>query len=345
MSILARLCCCAAFQPSIVVVNGQKYKLQRLLGEGGSSFVYLVETPGNELLALKKTRCPFGSIGSISPAMKEVNNYKRFQSPYIVQLVDFQVCQEKDGSKTVYILLPYFSKGSLQDEINRHLLNCTEMPELDIVRLSVGMARGLLCIHEANVNDDADVTYSIVSAPYYEDASLLNDLELDTFGESQQSYAHRDLKPANVMVSPEGMPIISDLGSCTRALVEISSRQALLQLQEWRSEHCTSAFTAPEIVDVQLKSVITEKCDIWSLGCTIYAMCFGISPFEREEQISGASITYAITTGKYTTPPGTNRSPKLIDIIHKCLKVDPTERPSSGELLTLLMDLQGELVS
>ncbi|SCU93111.1 LANO_0E03026g1_1 [Lachancea nothofagi CBS 11611] len=344
MSLIATICCCGSSQPSLLTINGKRYRIQRLIGEGGLSFVYLVKSQEGESLALKKIRCPFGSIGSISPAMKEVNNYKRFHSPYIAQIVDSQVCQEKDGSKTVYILVPYFSKGSLQDEINRSLLNCTEMPELDVVRLAVGIARGLLCIHEASPNDDADVAYSIVSTPYNEETSFLNDLELDTFGESQQSYAHRDLKPSNVMISPEGIPVISDLGSCSRAYTEINSRQALLQFQEWRSEHCTPAFTAPEIIDVQLKSVITEKCDIWSLGCTIYTMCYGISPFEREEQVSGASVTYAITTGKYTIPQGTHRNKDLVDIIIKCLNVNADERPSIDELLALLMDVQSQLV-
>lgn len=326
-------------------INGRKYRIQKLLGEGGLSFVYLVESKEGELFALKKTRCPFGSIGSISPAMKEVANYQRFSSPYIAQIVDSQVVQEKDGSKTVYVLLPYFAKGSLQDLINRHLLDCTQMSELDILRMALGIARGLLCIHEANPNHETDVAYSIVSAPYAEDSSLLNDLELDTFGESQQSYAHRDVKPSNIMISPEDLPVISDLGSCSRARIDINSRQALLRFQEWSSDNCTLSYAAPEILDVKLNSVITEKCDIWSFGCTMYSMCFGISPFEREEQISGASVTYAITTGKYTVPRGTSYSSSLIELIGKCLSVNPEQRPSVNELIALLMELQGQCVS
>ncbi|SCU91877.1 LADA_0F12706g1_1 [Lachancea dasiensis] len=346
MSLYSAFCCCWG-RPgaSYVTINGQRYELKRLLGESSYSFLYMVTSQGGESLALKKTRCPFGSIASLSPAMKEVNNYKRFHSPYIAQIVDSQVCQEKDGSKTVYVLLPFFFRGSLQDEINRHLLNCTEMEELEVVRLAIGMARGLLCIHEASSNDDSDVAYSILSAPYNEETSLLNDLELDTFGESPQAYAHHDFKPSTVMISSEGMPVISDLGSCSRARLEIGSRQTLLQFQEWRSEHCSPAFTAPEILDVQLKSVITEKCDIWSLGCIIYSMCFGISPFEREEQISGASMRYAITTGHYTIPRDTHRNQRLLDIIQKCLNINPGERLSVDEVLAELMDLQGELVS
>ncbi|CUS23136.1 LAQU0S08e02916g1_1 [Lachancea quebecensis] len=346
MTFINALCgCYGSSQPSYVSVNGHRYHIKRLVGEGGFSFVYLVESRENGLMALKKIRCPFGSIGSISPAMKEVDNYQKFKSPYIAQIIDSQVVQERDGSKTVYILLPYFAKGSLQDEINRHLLDCTQVPELEVVRMALGIARGLLCIHDATLADESDVTYSIVSAPYAEDASLLNDLELDTFGESHQAYAHRDIKPSNIMISSEGMPVISDLGSCSRARVEINSRQALLQFQEWRSEHCTLSFMAPEILDVKLNSVITEKCDIWSLGCTIYTMCFGISPFEREEQISGASVTYALTTGKYSIPRGTNYSSGLIALIEKCLNVDPDGRPSVDELISLLMDLQSQLVS
>lgn len=50
----------------------------RLLGEGGFSYVYLVQdTTTSELFALKKIRCPFGEE-SVSQALKEVEAYTLF---------------------------------------------------------------------------------------------------------------------------------------------------------------------------------------------------------------------------------------------------------------------------
>ena len=35
---------------------------------------------------------------------------------------------------------------------------------------------------------------------------------------------------------------------------------------------------APELFEVPSECVITEKTDVWSLGCTLYALCYGESP-------------------------------------------------------------------
>lgn len=59
------------------------------------------------------------------------------------------------GSKTVYILLPYYQRGNLQDAINANLVNHTSFPERDLMILMLGVARALKCMHQYKVKDSA----------------------------------------------------------------------------------------------------------------------------------------------------------------------------------------------
>lgn len=355
-------CCCCRISDSYVSINGRRYTIRRLLGEGTLSFVYLVQRLGSktatgsislgnapELYALKRIRCPFGNIESISAAMKEVDNYKRFQSPYIITLVDSQVVQEKDGSKTVCILLPYFPLGSLQDMVNRNLLKGTFVSEAECIRIMIGIARGLRCLHDPSAREtsDAETMRDTVSLSYSDEAAFLLDdtpLELDVLSShntvNTRSYVHRDIRLANILFSSEGLPVVSDLGSCCKADITVSTKHQLNELQDWVTANCSFPYTAPELLNVKLNSTIDCKADIWSVGCTCYAMLFGMSPFERELQVSGASLTYAIGCGKYTFPKQTRYSESLLAVIKSCLQVDPTARPDINELLDTLQDLQ-----
>ncbi|SCU83302.1 LAMI_0C02718g1_1 [Lachancea mirantina] len=341
---LALCCCCSGKRNAYIFFNGQKLWVEKLLGEEGHSFLYLVRSSEGQSFVLKKTKCPFGNLTAVAQAMREINCYKRFQSPHIAQLLDSQVIQESDGSKTVLLLLPYFPRGSLQDAVDGNLLEGTTMAQSDILRIGMGIARGLLCIHGEGEQQSQD-EYSMAPTVYGEEHSLLNDHELDTFDSISQRYAHRDLKPSRIMISSEGNPIISDLGACSPAHIEFTSKQSVMQFQDWRADNCTLGFTAPEILDVKQKSVITEKTDTWSFGCLLYMLCFGISPFEREEQVSGASVTYAIATGKYSFPVATNCDSKLLALVQSCLTVDPASRPSMDSVLSQLSELQGHSAS
>lgn len=357
--ICSTCCCCCDYSESYISINGRRYLIKKLLGESNFSFIYLVQqigglssisAPRTNLYALKRIRCPFGNIESISGAMKEIDHYKRFQSPYIVHLIDSQVTQQSDGSKTVYVLLPYFPLGSLRDSISRNLLNGTFISEAECIRILIGIARGLRCLHDpsarsqdAGQNQEQDV----VSMSYSDEAaSLLENtpLELDILSSANtinsNLYAHRDIKPSNILFSSDGLPVISDLGSCSKADLSINTHMQLTELQTWVSDHCTVAYTAPELLHVTLNRSIDTKVDIWSLGCTCYFMLFGISPFEREEQISGASLKYAIGTGNFSFPSQDRYSTRLLNLIKKCLQVDPAVRPDINELLTLLQELQ-----
>ncbi|EAQ92748.1 hypothetical protein CHGG_00983 [Chaetomium globosum CBS 148.51] len=125
-------------------VNSRSFKILRLLGEGGFSYVYLVQdTSTSELFALKKIRCPFGAE-SVAQAMKEVEAYKLFaHSAGVIHSVDYAIATERGGgeqTKTVYVLLPYYRRGNLQDMINANLVNHARFPEKRLMLLFLGVS-------------------------------------------------------------------------------------------------------------------------------------------------------------------------------------------------------------
>jgi len=122
--------------------------------QGGFSYVYLVQDSSNEALyALKKIRCPFGQE-SVAQAMKEVEAYALFSPhPNIIHSVDYCVSADRSdpGAKTVYILLPYYRRGNLQDIINANLVNHTKFPERRLMVLFLGVCKALKAMHNYKV--------------------------------------------------------------------------------------------------------------------------------------------------------------------------------------------------
>lgn len=105
------------------------------------------------LYALKKIRCPFGQE-SVSQALKEVEAYSLFAPhPNIIHSIDHSIASDKNdpGAKTVYILLPYYMRGNLQDIINANLVNHTKFPERRLMILLLGVCRALKSMHQYRV--------------------------------------------------------------------------------------------------------------------------------------------------------------------------------------------------
>lgn len=50
--------------------------------------------------------------------------------------------------------------------------------------------------------------------------------------------------------------------------------------EEHIQKETTQMYRAPEMVDLYLRPTLTEKTDIWAMGCMLYAMCFLIHPFQ-----------------------------------------------------------------
>lgn len=223
-------------------INSRSFKILRLLGEGGFSYVYLVQdTATAELFALKKIRCPFGAE-SVQQAMREVEAYKTFAHvPGIIHAVDYSVAQDRSDAdaKTVYVLLPYYRRGNLQDIINANLVNHTRFPERELMHLFLGVCRALKAMHqyrgpprgermeagnpkagEEDAEDGRarkpanDRRNRAVAATDADDETeqarpLMVNEEVAAPGE-RRSYAHRDIKPGMVYM-PNNHPIFHPL--------------------------------------------------------------------------------------------------------------------------------------
>jgi serine/threonine kinase 16 len=381
------------------------------LGEGGFSYVYLVQDKStSELFALKKIRCPFGQE-SVSQALKEVEAYNLFASHRnIIHSIDHRVSTESGfkfrsdggdvGSKTVYILLPYYQRGNLQDAINANLVNHAKFPEKKLMVLILGVAKALRYMHQYRINGGATSTRQAkadrrqaeeadgdaalhrgkpkrkasqrVDDDQEQEPLMDNEITKSQEGVAEgdfRPYAHRDIKPGNIMIDDDGRtPILMDLGSLAPSPIAITSRSLAIAVQDTAAEHSTMPYRAPELFDVKTGSIIDTKVDIWSLGCTLYACLVGKSPFEARSEETGGSLSMCVLGGDWRFPDekssttkgkakagshpqdgsapsgnsvegGAGISEPVKEVVRRCLRVEPAERPDIDELIQTLMDV------
>ncbi|XP_024419964.2 serine/threonine-protein kinase 16 isoform X3 [Desmodus rotundus] len=295
------LCICS---PGTVIIDNKRYLFIQKLGEGGFSYVDLVEgLHDGHFYALKRIVCH--EQQDREEAQREADMHHLFQHPNILHLVAY--CLRERGSKhEAWLLLPFFKRGTLWDEIERLKDKDNFLTEEQILQLLLGICRGLEAIHA-------------------------------------QGYAHRDLKPTNVLLGDEGQPVLMDLGSMNQARIHVESSRQALALQDWAAQRCTISYRAPELFSVQSQCVIDERTDVWvrsmqSLGCVLYAMMFGEGPYDMVFQ-KGDSVALAVQN-QLSIPQSPRHSSALRQLLASMMTVDPQQRPHIPVLLSQLEALQ-----
>ncbi|KAI9282655.1 kinase-like domain-containing protein [Sporodiniella umbellata] len=288
---------------SVLKINGNSFRLTRLLGEGGFSYIYLAQNQRNAEYAVKVIKC--NNRETTDRAIREGILLSRFNHKNIIKVEDVCIIKEESGLRLLYMVLPYYKKGSLQDWISGDRENQLQLEDAMSIFKQICLAVKALTEHEER-------------------------------GEIVP-WAHRDIKPANILLSDDGKDIVlMDFGSAQKARIEIKSKKMAQQIQDEAAEHCSMPYRAPELFDVCAHPRIDEKVDIWSLGCTLYTMIYGENPFERTIR-SGGSIALAIMNGQYSFPGHTNL---LIQrLISSMLEVQPQRRPNIQSVLQCISEL------
>ena len=91
----------------------------------------------------------------------------------------------------------------------------------------------------------------------------------------QRNLVHRDIKPANLLLTPDGVVKILDLGL---ALIE-QDDEASLTLMYNEKVMGTADYLSPE--QALNSHDVDSRADIYSLGCTLYFLLTGKPPFSK----------------------------------------------------------------
>jgi len=86
------------------------------------------------------------------------------------------------------------------------------------------------------------------------------------FTAHRRGIIHRDIKPSNILISAQGMPLLSDFGIAKN-------------LYAGRRSEYSVPWAAPEVLSH--RSDGDDSTDVYSLGATLFAMLSGASPYEH----------------------------------------------------------------
>jgi len=147
-----------------------------------------------------------------------------------------------------------------------------------------------------------------------------------------QGIVHRDIKPENLIYAQtkNGEVIkLGDFGLAKR--LESTSGRGMLTA----SLSGTPAYCAPERLGMDAES---KSVDMWSIGCILYFLLFGVPPFysekededENEDEIFDRVLSFE---GNLKFPENSNVSDSAKDLIIRLLERDPQKRLSAEQCL------------
>ncbi|KAK1217188.1 hypothetical protein PQX77_020164 [Marasmius sp. AFHP31] len=143
---------------------------------------------------------------------------------------------------------------------------------------------------------------------------------------------HSDLKGANILVSDDGQCCVTDFGLAT---IETESLKARIHSSASQAVARGSLpWLAPELMNPDHIDVSNRRSrDIYALGCTIYEILAGKTPFCEKRM--DVQIIMAVLTGSRPTRP--DICPDwLWTIIESCWRSEPSRRPNAMEVANIL---------
>lgn len=244
-------------QPN-TTLQGGKYKIVRVLGQGGFGITYLAtQTSLQRKVAIKeffmKDFCSRDSHTMYMQSFtaesakqveqyrkkffKEAGNLSRLHHPNIISVIDVF---EENG--TVYYSMPYYSGGSLQEYVDAH----GALSESEAMKLIKQIAKALKYMHE------------------------------------EEHICHFDVKPANIMLDEKRNAILIDFG--------ISKNYDAQGHETSMTPIGLSEGYAPIEQYQQNVEEFSPVSDVYALGATLYFLLHGKRPVSAVQRAGGSAL-------------------------------------------------------
>lgn len=239
-------------------LQGGKYRIERVLGQGGFGITYLAtQTSLQRKVAIKeffmKDFCSRDSHTMYMQSFtvesakqveqyrkkffKEAGNLSRLHHPNIISVIDVF---EENG--TVYYSMPYYSGGSLQEYVDTH----GALSESEAMKLVKQIAKALKYMHE------------------------------------EHHICHFDVKPANIMLDDKGNAILIDFGISKNydaqghetSMTPIGLSEGYASIEQYQ----------------QNVEEFSPVSDVYALGATLYFLLHGKRPVSAVQRASGTAL-------------------------------------------------------
>jgi serine/threonine protein kinase len=243
-----------------------QYRIERLIADGGFSFVYLAYDGKGGPVAIKEYLPAALALRTGSAAAPIVRDEHRvafdrglrcffeesrhlasLKHPNVVRVIDF--FRDND---TVYLVMEYERGRTLQEHISRHK---GELSEGFIRRTFTSLSSGLREVHS-------------------------------------QKVLHLDIKPANIYLRSNGEPVLLDFGAARQTIDR--------DIPQGRSMH-TPGFAAPEQY-TEDDSLLGPWTDIYAVGASMYACLSRTTLLAADRRLEKDTLLPAAETrrGRYS---------------------------------------------
>lgn len=275
-------------------VKHLKVQVRNVIAEGGFSCVYLARDLVNvsKQYALKHIICNDGE--SLELVAKEISVMKSLKGhPNIVTLLANSVF-DMGRTKEAILVMEYCEKSLV----------------------SVLESRGTAYFDEKKI------------------LAIFRDVCNAVFAMHCQSppIAHRDLKAENLLLGPDGLWKLCDFGSTSTNHKRFEKPEEMGVEEDIIRKHTTPAYRAPEMWDLYRRDTISEKVDIWALGCLLFRICYFKSAFDGESKLQ-------VLNGNYRIPESPKYSTHITDLMRDMLQSSPEARPDITQVWFRVNDL------
>jgi len=243
-------------QPN-TTLQGGKYRIERVLGQGGFGITYLAtQLSLQRQVAIKEffmkdfcsrdentQKMSIPSTGSSKLVeqyrkkfIKEARNLSRLNHPHIISVID--VFEEND---TVFYVMPYLSGGSLQDYVKGH----GSLSEQEAMKYVKQIANALKYMHD------------------------------------EQHICHYDVKPANILLDDNGNAVLIDFGI---------SKNYDAEGQETTTTPVGMSDGYAPIEQYSNMVEFSPTSDVYALGATLYFLLHGKTPVKATDRAGGVAL-------------------------------------------------------